>query len=67
MTNQTAWNRAIWQIRFAVVWKKVKVFAIELWDVFAAIFTLVSVIVVAILIWAIPVFKALEFFGIIER
>ena len=66
MTNQAAWNRAIWQIRFAVIWRKIKTVALELWDVFTAIFTLVSVIVIAVLIWAIPIFKLFEFFGIIE-
>lgn len=66
MNKAKEWKRAIWQIRFAMAWRAIKTTALELWDVFVAIFTVISAVVIAVLVWAIPVYKFLEFCGIIE-
>ena len=66
MEKQASWNRAIWKVRLIVAWRLFKIAFIEIWDVFKAIFTLVSVIVIALLVWAIPIYHAFKFFGIIE-
>ena len=66
MGDQAAWGRAIWAIRFKMVWYRFKSVLIELWDVFTAIFTIISAIAIAVLVWGPIIALAFKKFGILE-
>ena len=66
MTNQAAWGLAIWKVRVIVAWRLAKGVFVELWDVFTAIFAIVSAIAIGVIVWGFIIAQLAKATGIIE-
>lgn len=66
MENEKAWGRAIWSIRLKVLWFQVRPVLIELWDVFTAIFAVISAVVIACVFWGLVLAQIAKAFGLLE-
>ena len=66
MTSQAAWGLAIWKVRVIVAWCLAKGVFVELWDVFTAIFAIVSALAIAVLVWGFILVQVGKATGILE-